>query len=186
MQQETQEIEPLLENDHLSEYYSDYSFETLDENVKFNFKVFKRESKSIGKLAWPACLSSLLSYSLNFASVLSLGHLGKTELASSALATMFCNVTGFSIGQGLSSALDTLCAQAFTGSTDKYALGKHLQRAIVIMAFLCIPVSLIWLNAEVILLSLGQDPIVAKMSALICKWMLLGLFPFYIGECLRR
>jgi MATE family multidrug resistance protein len=53
-------------------------------------------------LALPVVVYYLLNFTLNFSSVISLGHLGTKELAASALATMFCNVTGFSLGQGRS------------------------------------------------------------------------------------
>jgi hypothetical protein len=64
---------------------------------------------------------------------------------------MYSNVTGLSIGIGLSSALDTLCGQAHTGSKDSFAAGKHLQRALVLMVITAILVSPFWLWAERIL-----------------------------------
>lgn len=83
----------------------------------FSFRLFLHESSILASLAWPVIASYILSYSLNVASVFSLGHVGTKELAACALATMLCNVTGFSVGQGMASALDTLCSQAMTGTT---------------------------------------------------------------------
>ncbi|KAJ3036320.1 hypothetical protein HK097_003874, partial [Rhizophlyctis rosea] len=149
-------------------------------------QVMKREAKILGKLAWPVTAGYVMQMSLSLAAVFSVGHLGKKELASAALANMFCNVTGYSIGIGMSSALDTLCSQAHTGSSDPHAVGKHLQRAIVVMAALCFPVGLIWWFADSILLLLGQDPEIAALSAKFSRWALIGLFPYLVNECLKR
>lgn len=116
----------------------------------------------------------------------SLGHVGTNELAASALATMYCNVTGFSIAMGMASALDTLCSQAFTGSPDKKDLGRHLQRSIFIMLIICIPVAFIWIFSESIFLLLGQDAIVSKIAGEFTFYMLIGLIPYCVTECLKK
>lgn len=137
-------------------------------------------------LAWPVSAAYLLQMSLGLASVFSLGHLGTNELAASALATMFCNVTGFSISIGFASALDTLCSQAFTGSNDPKALGKHLQRAFLVMLLLSLPISILWLYAENIFLVLGQDPTISALAGEFSAYMIIGLFPNFVNECLKR
>ncbi|KAJ3254629.1 hypothetical protein HK103_007039 [Boothiomyces macroporosus] len=144
------------------------------------------ESKTLGKLAWPVLFSYLVSYSITMAPVFSLGHIGKTYLAASALTTMFCNVTGFSVGLGMSSALDTLCSQSFTGAIDKFSLGKHLQRAIVVEFFLAIPIAILWWFTEPVLLLLGQNPEIARISGLFARFMIPGLFPYLVNSCLQR
>lgn len=90
------------------------------------------------------------------------------------------------MGQGFATALDTLCSQSFTGATDPFAVGKHLQRAIVVSFILSIPISVLWWFTEPIFLFVGQDPAVCSMSATIIRWMIPGLFPNIAGECLRR
>eukprot|EP00842_Homolaphlyctis_polyrhiza_P006686 jgi/Hompol1/7018/HPOL_000283-RA len=65
---------------------------------------------------------------------------------------MFCNVTGFSLGIGMASAMDTLCSQAYTGSSDKHALGKHLQRGIMVSLMMAVPIACVWLFTKQILL----------------------------------
>jgi MATE family multidrug resistance protein len=107
-------------------------------------------------------------------------------LAASALATMYCNVTGFSIGIGMASALDTLCSQAFTGSPDKQDLGRHLQRSIFIMFIICIPVALVWIFSESIFLFLGQDATVSRIAGEFTLYMLIGLMPYCVTECLKK
>lgn len=99
---------------------------------------------------------------------------------------MLCNVTGFSIGVGMSSALNTLCSQAFTASMDMHALGKHLQRGIVVNFMLAIPISFLWFYTENVLLFLGQDEEVSQISGVICRWMVPGLFASFLNSCLQR
>jgi MATE family multidrug resistance protein len=137
-------------------------------------------------LAWPISSAYLLQMSIGLAAVFSLGHLGTQELAASALATMFCNVTGFSVGVGFASALDTLCSQAYTGSKDPHSLGKHLQRGILVMAVLCLPIGLVWTFSEHLFLLLGQDPAISKLAGEFTLYSLIGLFPSFVNECLKR
>ena len=84
-------------------------------------------------------------------------HLGALELASASLATMFANVTGFTLVSGLSSALETLCSQAITGASDKKVAGIILQRGIILNTIMVIPLTSLWIFSEDILLALGQS-----------------------------
>jgi MATE family multidrug resistance protein len=136
------------------------------------------EAKKLATLAYPVLISSVLSYSITIAPIFALGHLGTEYLGAIALTTMFCNVTGFSIGVGLTTALDTLISQAFTGSNDAFACGKHLQRGLVLQFLLSIPVSLIWFFTEPILLFFKQDGEIARISGQFAIFMIPGLFPY--------
>ncbi|KAL2917389.1 ethionine resistance protein [Polyrhizophydium stewartii] len=144
------------------------------------------ETGRIVTLTWPILVGYVLISSLSIASILSLGHVGTKELAASALTTMFCNVTGFSLGMGMNCAMDTLCSQAYTASRDKYALGKHLQRSIVVMVVMSIPISIIWLFTKEILLAFGQDPEISELSGVFARWMLPGLVPYLVGDSIKR
>jgi multidrug resistance protein, MATE family len=162
------------------------SDETIEESAVFGLAVFLAEAKTLVTLAWPVIISYLLAFTLNIAPVFSLGHVGTKELAAIALATMLCNVTGFSVGMGMASALDTLCSQSHTGSADKHALGKHLQRSIVVMFLLAIPISALWMCTEPILLLVGQDAEVSRLAGIFTMWLTPGLFPYLVADCLKR
>ena len=95
-------------------------------------------------------------------------------MAASTLTTMFCNVTGFSISIGMASALDTLCSQSHTASSDPTILGKHLQRGIVVMFFLCWPITILWCFTEKLLLLAGQDPEISKLSGELVFYLIPG------------
>ncbi|KAI8899250.1 mate-domain-containing protein [Globomyces pollinis-pini] len=154
--------------------------------IHFDSKTAWKEAKTLGSLAWPVSIANLLQFTITSASVFSLGHVGTDYLAASALAIMLCNVTGNCVAQGMASALDTLCSQSFTGSNDKHSLGKHLQRGLFVCLLLCIPIAVLWYNAEVVLLLLGQDPQISALAGDFTRWMIPGLYPVFINECLRR
>ncbi|TPX55066.1 hypothetical protein PhCBS80983_g05634 [Powellomyces hirtus] len=156
------------------------------EHAHLTVAVIKTEMKALITLGWPVSLGYVVSMSILLAQIFTVGHLGTRELSSIALTGMFCNVSGYSIGIGMASALDTLCSQSHTGSKDPHALGKHLQRGIVVMFFLCFPIGILWWFAEEFLLLMGQQEEIAAMSGRFAKVALIGLFPYLINECLKR
>lgn len=103
------------------------------------------------------------------------GHLGSLELASSALAITFTNVTGHSLLVGFVAVMETLCGQAF-GAGEFLQVGETLQRALVITTVICIPISAIWYYTEPLLLLCGQEAAIAAAAGLYAKWNLPGLF----------
>jgi hypothetical protein len=105
-------------------------------------KPWARELRVMVSLALPCVASYFFSFAVLLVNLLFVGHLGADELAAAALGTvctrtaahahgkhrsqrismlcvyacsvqMYCNVTGYAIGIGLLSAMDTLCSQAF-------------------------------------------------------------------------
>lgn len=70
-----------------------------------------------------------LRRSASFDALSSVGHLSTTALAAATLASMTASVTGFSIAQGLTSALDTLLPAAWTSSHPEF-VGLWAQRSV--------------------------------------------------------
>lgn len=73
------------------------------------------------------------------ASVVSIGHVSTTALAAISLGSMTANVTGFSVIQGLTSALDTMLPPAWTSSQPKL-VGLWAQRMSKYMTFIRDPI----------------------------------------------
>lgn len=135
--------------------------------------------------AIPVSIALILLNSIGMASVFSLGHFGTKYLAASALTTMFCNITGFTVAIGLSSSLDTLCSQAYT-SSNKQIVGHHLQRVLLVEFLFTIPIISIRLKIEPILIYFGQDPEIAFLSGVFAKCLIPGLIPFTISTCVAK
>ncbi|KAF7098424.1 hypothetical protein CFC21_100167 [Triticum aestivum] len=140
------------------------------------------EAKRLLRLAGPLAAGGILRSALQLVSVMFVGHLGELPLAGASLATSLANVTGFSLLVGMSSALDTLCGQAF-GARQYHLLGLYKQRAMVVLALACVPIALVWSNTTRILLLLGQDPAIAAEAGSYARWLLPALVPYVPLVC---
>ncbi|TFL01933.1 MATE efflux family protein [Pterulicium gracile] len=159
---------------------------TPDEDEQATFwHLVMQELPVLAKFSLPVFGTHLLEYTLVVASVISIGHLSTTALAAITLGSMTASVTGLSIIQGFTSALDTMLPSAWT-SDQPELVGLWSQRMGVVMAFCLVPIYAIWFNAESILLFLKQDPEVARLAALYLKWMSLGLPAYALNAISRR
>ncbi|KAJ3746894.1 hypothetical protein EV360DRAFT_89996 [Lentinula raphanica] len=138
----------------------------------------------------------LLKYALLITSVLTVGHLGKLELAACTLGSMTANVTSFSIVIGMGGALDTVLPGVWGASENSSpdpnpVTNVRSQRANggSLPSPTC-PMLCIWLNAEKVLVLLRQDKEVARLAGrylamlqIVCNARAQGLFsiPTKIG-----
>ncbi|XP_053279272.1 multidrug and toxin extrusion protein 1-like [Pleuronectes platessa] len=113
----------------------------------------------------PLLLSRVLNYLLPFVVTVFCGRLGNEVMAGYGLASATINITTAAVGFGLARTCDTLVAQTF-GGKNLLRVGVILQRGIIILLLFCLPCWGLLLNAQHILLCLGQDPEVARIAQL--------------------
>eukprot|EP00250_Pteridium_aquilinum_P021820 c25236_g2_i1 orf=50-1498(+) len=145
----------------------------------------KEELKRQIGLAVPMILINLLQFSVQTMSVMFVGHISELALSSSSLATSITNVTGFSLLNGMASALDTLCGQAY-GAKQYRLLGLYLQRALIVLYASSIPLAIAWANMDYILLALGQDASISKQAGEYTVWLIPTLFAYATTQPLLR
>lgn len=101
-----------------------------------------------------------------------LGRLGELSLAGGTLGSTISNVIGFSVLNGLTGAMEPICGQAF-GAKNFKLLHKTLVMAIILLLAVALPISFLWLNADKILIRLGQQ----EDISMVAKKFLLYLLP---------
>ncbi|KAK4639985.1 hypothetical protein QC761_700100 [Podospora bellae-mahoneyi] len=135
---------------------------------------WQRETKTLVQYAAPLIVTFLLHYSVTIGSVLTVGRLGMVELAAVNLATMTASITCYVPVQGLSTCLDTLCAQAY-GSGHKHLVGLQAQRMTWLLWILMVPIAVLWWFSEPILSAMVPDQETASLAALFLRVLIVGM-----------
>ncbi|XP_050223056.1 protein DETOXIFICATION 16-like isoform X2 [Mercurialis annua] len=142
------------------------------------------ELKKQMRLAGPLIAVSFFQYSLQMISVMFVGHLGELSLAGASMATSFAGVTGFCF-LGMGSALETFTGQAY-GAKQYHMLGVHLQRAIIVLVLITIPISFLWAYSGHIFTIFGLDMEISNYAQIYILWLIPTVLPFGILQCLVR
>ncbi|CAK9142294.1 unnamed protein product, partial [Ilex paraguariensis] len=82
----------------------------------------------------------------------------------------------------MASALDTFCGQSY-GAKQYHMLGIHMQRAMVVKLWVCIPLACVWANAGHILAFLGQDPEISAEAGHYARFMIPSIFAHALLQC---
>lgn len=127
----------------------------------------------------------LLQYFYNLVIILVVSRLGRDELAAVSVGITTMNITGFAIFEGLATSLDTLCSQAF-GSGKLKHVGLHMQRMILLLLLVAVPVGAIWVCSPWILVRLIPQPQLAPLAGTFLRITLVGLPGYCIFEAGKR
>ncbi|XP_049384142.1 protein DETOXIFICATION 14-like isoform X2 [Solanum stenotomum] len=147
--------------------------------------VFVEELKKVSYIAIPMVVVTVSQHLLRVVSMMMIGHLSELSLSGAAIATSLTNVTGFSLLFGMSSALETLCGQAY-GAEEYRKLGIYTNGAIISLLVVCIPISVLWLFVDKFLILIGQDPLISIEAGKYSSWLIATLFPYAILQALIR
>ncbi|KAF7514223.1 hypothetical protein GJ744_004548 [Endocarpon pusillum] len=132
-----------------------------------------KEARYLARNSLPLIATYLLQYSFSIVMVFVVGHIGTRELGAVSLATMTACITGSAVCEGLVTSLDTLCAQSY-GSGRKTDVGLHLQRMILLLLVIMIPIGTLWLNAGSIFPRLVPDKDLALIAGSFLRILLIG------------
>ncbi|KAI1327516.1 MATE efflux family protein [Xylariaceae sp. FL0255] len=146
---------------------------------------WQREAKTIATYSRSLIVTFVLQYSINITSVFTVGRLGKVELGAVSLGTMTANICCYALFQGLTTSLDTLCAQAY-GSGRKHLVGLQLQRMIFFLWLLSIPLAVLFFFAEHILLLIVPEAESAALAGLYLRVALFGIPGYAAFESGKR
>ena len=86
---------------------------------------------------------------------------------------------------GMASASKTLCGQGY-GAKQYYLLGIQLQRVVVSLFCVSIPLVVIWAYMGHILTTHGQDPLISFEAGKFARWMIPRLFAYVALQSLMK
>ncbi|ETV77787.1 hypothetical protein, variant 3 [Aphanomyces astaci] len=149
----------------------------------------RQETVALLQLAFPIIATLALEFLPGAFSVAIVGHidspLRKEYVDAATLSTMFLNISGLSIGCGLSTAMDTLCSQT-VGAGKLYNLGMYFQSGLIVLGSMFLPSLILNYHAEYFLLALHQDPVVAALAGTYSRVSVWCLPGFFLYELLKK
>lgn len=113
-----------------------------------------------------------------------LGRVDAVQYAASAIGHSYTFVF-LAFGMGVLTVLDPVVSQAW-GARDLEAVGRGLQRGLLLALLLSVPISLVVWPAETNLKLLGQKPEVVAVAAPYARVLVLSTPPFLIFVALRQ
>ncbi|KPI39016.1 putative transporter [Cyphellophora attinorum] len=134
----------------------------------------------------PVILAYTLQNSLQTFSILIVGRASPQDLSTAAFSFMFAMCSGWLIGMGGSTALDTLASSSFTGSKDKHDLGVLLQRSFVVLTLFYVPVAILWAASEPVFKALGQSEQLSRDSAKFLTCLIPGGLGYIYFETMKK
>ncbi|GMM29958.1 hypothetical protein DAMA08_042720 [Martiniozyma asiatica (nom. inval.)] len=132
----------------------------------------------------PLIFTFFLEQIFSLVSVVFVGHLGKEELAAVSLASMTSTII-LAIFEGIATALDTLCPQAY-GSGNLLHVGIHTQRCCIFSFVLFIPAALFWWFSGLILSLILKDNHVVELTQKFLRIFILAGPPYILFENGKR
>jgi MATE family multidrug resistance protein len=127
----------------------------------------------------------LLQYSSTVITVLVAGRLSQADLAASSLALTASSIPGLALIEGMATALDTLCAQAY-GAGLRGHVGLHVQRMLLLMALVVLPIAGLWIASPSILALLVRQQDLAVRAGAFLRVGVIGLPGYAAFEAGKR
>jgi MATE family multidrug resistance protein len=161
-------------------------YDVLPEDTTPKTKLIRHEFWVLTKGSIPVILAYTLQNSLQTISILIVGRASPKDLSTAAYSYMFAMCTGWLIGMGGSTALDTLASSSFTGSKSKHDLGILLQRSFIVLGLFYVPVVALWLFSEPLFKALGQSDDLSRDSAKFLTCLIPGGLGYIYFEAMKK
>ncbi|KAJ2987093.1 hypothetical protein NUW58_g4693 [Xylaria curta] len=133
----------------------------------------------------PLISTYLLQYSWCIIVTFISGHLSADDLAAASVGMTTMNIIGFAAFEGMATALDTLCSQAY-GSGSLTGVGLYVQRMLILMAFAAVPIGAIWAASPWILSLFVKQHHLAVMAGTFLRVSIIGMPGYASFEALKR
>ncbi|KAI1258498.1 MATE efflux family protein [Xylariaceae sp. FL1019] len=133
----------------------------------------------------PLIATYLLQYSWCVIVTFIAGHLSADDLAAASIGMTTMNIVGFAVFEGMATALDTLCSQAY-GSGNFTGVGLHVQRSLIFMALAAIPIAAIWAASPYILALVVKQRHLAVMGGTFLRVSIIGMPGYASFEAGKR
>jgi multidrug resistance protein, MATE family len=143
------------------------------------------ELRLVAGYSIPLIATYLLQYSFSVITTFVAGHLSADDLAAASIGLTTINIMGFAVMEGMATALDTLCAQAY-GSGDINKVGLYVQRMLLLMALTCVPLGVLCYFSPYILIHLVRQRHLAIKAGSFLRMSLIGLPGYGAFEAGKR
>ncbi|GAP89407.2 putative mate efflux family protein [Rosellinia necatrix] len=143
------------------------------------------ESRLLLQYSIPLVATYLLQYTWSVIVTFIAGHLTSDDLAAASLGMTMMNIVGFAIFEGMATALDTLCSQAY-GSNNPKGVGLQVQRMLILMGIVSVPIAAIWAASPTILFMFVKHERITTIAGTFLRVSILGIPGYASFEALKR
>lgn len=146
---------------------------------------WRDEIRAMLQLSWPMVLTNIAQVAMTATDVMIIGRLGAGPLAASALgANLYFAPMIFGLGLMLATS-PMLAIELGRRRTSVRDLRRTVRQGFWIGILIAIPIWLLLSQTEAILLSMGQNPVLAEQAGIYIGTLKWGLLPFYFYIVLR-
>ena len=149
-----------------------------------NLSSYREHFRAIFAIAGPIMLCEFFQNTLPLIDIVFVARLGKDELASAALATVWFNLWNTTM-IGVLTAIDTLLAQSF-GADEYKAFAMWTGTSLFIVFVLTFFIAGLTALCEPFLVLLGQDPELSRAAGNFSFRLIPGLFPYFAFKVLVK
>lgn len=134
----------------------------------------------------PLTLTYLLQYANSLIVLIVASSFSTDELAGISLGITTSNIIGYAIFEGLATALDTLCSQAY-GASRFTDVGMHTIRFTMFVHLVAIPIALLWsFSTSILHLVHVPSHALAEHAGTFLRYLLIGIPGYATFEAGKR